>query len=75
MNNGTDILASVRNSVGALSVGLSDGLTQGADALSGISSAVGTDLGKLNEKVQNVNEKIGIYAGFNFKKRGNSDSS
>ena len=59
MNNGTDILASVRNSVGALSVGLSDGLTQGADALSGISSAVGTDLGKLNEKVQNVNEKIG----------------
>ena len=52
MNNGTDILASVRNSVGALSVGLSDGLTQGADAL-------GTDLGKLNEKVQNVNEKIG----------------
>lgn len=59
MNNGTDILASVRNSVGALSAGLSDGLTQGADALSGISSAVGTDLGKLNEKVQNVNEKIG----------------
>ena len=59
MNNGTDILASVRNSVGALSGGLSDGLTQGADALSGISSAVGTDLGKLNEKVQNVNEKIG----------------
>lgn len=59
MNNGTDILASVRNSVGALSVGLSDGLTQGADALSGISSTVGTDLGKLNEKVQNVNEKIG----------------
>lgn len=59
MNNGTDILASVRNSVGALSVGLSDGLTQGADALSGISSIVGTDLGKLNEKVQNVNEKIG----------------
>ena len=59
MNNGTDILSSVRNSVGALSVGLSDGLTQGADALSGISSAVGTDLGKLNEKVQNVNEKIG----------------
>lgn len=59
MNNGTDILASVRNSVGALSVGLSDGLTQGADALSGISSAVGTDLGKLNEKVQHVNEKIG----------------
>lgn len=59
MNNGTDILASVRNSVGALSVGLSDGLTQGADALSGISSAVGTDLGKMNEKVQNVNEKIG----------------
>lgn len=59
MNNGTDILASVRNSVGTLSVGLSDGLTQGADALSGISSAVGTDLGKLNEKVQNVNEKIG----------------
>ena len=59
MNNGTDILASVRNSVGALSVGLSDGLTQGADALSGISSAVGTDLGKLNEKVQNVNEKLG----------------
>lgn len=59
MNNGTDILASVRNSVGALSVGLSDGLTQGADALSSISSAVGTDLGKLNEKVQNVNEKIG----------------
>lgn len=59
MNNGTDILASVRNSVGALSVGLSDGLTQGADVLSGISSAVGTDLGKLNEKVQNVNEKIG----------------
>ncbi len=59
MNNGTDILAFVRNSVGALSVGLSDGLTQGADALSGISSAVGTDLGKLNEKVQNVNEKIG----------------
>lgn len=59
MNNGTDILASVRNSVGALSVGLSDGLTQGADALSGINSAVGTDLGKLNEKVQNVNEKIG----------------
>ncbi len=59
MNNGTDILASVRNSVGALSVGLSDGLTQGADALSGISSTVGTDLGKLNEKVQNVNEKLG----------------
>ena len=59
MNDGTDILASVRNSVGALSAGLSDGLTQGADALSGISSAVGTDLGKLNEKVQNVNEKIG----------------
>lgn len=59
MNNGTDILASVRNSVGILSAGLSDGLTQGADALSGISSAVGTDLGKLNEKVQNVNEKLG----------------
>lgn len=59
INQGTDILSSVRNSVGALSTGLSDGLTQGADALSGISSAVGTDLGKLNEKVQNVNEKIG----------------
>ena len=59
MNEGTDILSSVRNSVGILSAGLSDGLTQGADALSGISSAVGTDLGKLNEKVQNVNEKIG----------------
>lgn len=59
MNEGTDILSSVRNSVGILSSGLSDGLTQGADALSGISSAVGTDLGKLNEKVQNVNEKLG----------------
>lgn len=59
MNEGTDILSSVRNSVGILSAGLSDGLTQGADALSGISSAVGTDLGKLNEKVQNVNEKLG----------------
>lgn len=59
INQGTDILSSVRNSVGALSTGLSDGLTQGADALSGISSAVGTDLGKLNEKVQNVNEKLG----------------
>lgn len=59
INQGTDILSSVRNSVGALSTGLSEGLTQGADALSGISSAVGTDLGKLNEKVQNVNEKIG----------------
>ena len=59
INQGTDILSSVRTSVGALSTGLSDGLTQGADALSGISSAVGTDLGKLNEKVQNVNEKLG----------------
>lgn len=59
INQGTDILSSVRNSVGALSTGLSEGLTQGADTLSGISSAVGTDLGKLNEKVQNVNEKLG----------------
>ena len=59
INQRTDILSSVRNSVGALSTGLSEGLTQGADTLSGISSAVGTDLGKLNEKVQNVNEKLG----------------
>lgn len=59
INQGTDILSSVRNSVGGLSTGLSEGLTQGADTLSGISSAVGTDLGKLNEKVQNVNEKLG----------------
>ena len=58
LNQGTDILSSVRNSVGGLSTGLSEGLTQGADTLSGISSAVGTDLGKLNEKVQNVNEKL-----------------
>ncbi len=59
INEGTDILSSVRNSVGTLSSGLSDGLTQGTDILSGINSAVGTDLGKLNEKVQNVNEKLG----------------
>lgn len=59
IGNGTDILSSVRSSVGALGAGLSEGLTQGADTLSGISSAVGTDLGKLNEKVQNVNEKLG----------------
>lgn len=59
MNQGADVLSSVRNSVGVLSSGLSNSLTQGADMLSGISSAAGTDLGKLNEKVQNVNEKLG----------------
>lgn len=59
INDGTDILSSVRSSVGALSSGLADGFTQGAGVLSNINSAVGTDLGKLNEKIQNVNEKLG----------------
>lgn len=59
INDGTDILSSVRGSVGALSSGLADGFTQGAGVLSNINSAVGTDLGKLNEKIQNVNEKLG----------------
>ena len=59
LNQGSSILSSARDSVGALGSGLSDSLTQGENTLSGISSAAGADLGKLNEKIQNVNEKLG----------------
>lgn len=59
LNQSTDILSSARTSIGSLTSGLSSGMTQGESILSDLSNAAGTDLGKLNEKVQNVNGQIG----------------
>lgn len=58
LDQGSSVLSSARDSVGALGSGLSSSLTQGENILSNISSAAGADIGRLNEKIQNVNEKV-----------------